>query len=726
MNKKIVTIMLTLTLCTTLMPTTVEAKLFNITSPGKETTTNTTDKTGVNIIKHLGIKIDSAAGNVTSVGESGVSGDSTQGSNGMSVAFAYLTPQKQFGLITRNDLNISSGNGTNKSVSDPLGVWSKAKTQTSDIKKFYDNAVSDFTNNASIKSSVNSVTKEDIASNKVLTQVSDANNEFVATTLYVRWFYDVMSGRTSTDQMYMRQLPVLEFYSGSSGPYVGWGDYFSSTMRVIPGKIYSESNYQENVTRRKKISNNASKYLRGLNAITGKTYSGTYLTSDPYYGGKTSVQSYNSNNKALFEKSFEYRRYFNRGSSGNNGNSGDDYYEIVYPVTSYTTVTNKSEATKGLEASVKSNTVFTDDTKTQVEKYEFKVDIKPFEAVTKGVESLESPKEYTILHDKNSSTIPSSPSTEPSESKADVWHEIISKKLFIKKKDGTVVKEVDLKNNNETVTIYPKDVNYENLGGCVVSIEIKYKTLSRYMQQKEVYTYSYNWDNGAGKVTNYNYSTLQQELNKKGSSLIQGALTQIQEYNNKLEPQSKYVYVTAGLDDKPQTKTASDVIVGPEGADPVSLDLTVNVNPPNALTVLEGGMFDINLSFDPKEVSIGKQTEETRVWFEDLKITPIVVKAQNGDIIYKNTTPITDITNDKLNTSIMGVTAKPSHIGKATVTVYYTYTLVEEVYNRDDKVDEFGNVTEGEEYLVRTDRTECKGSAKGYFNIYSLTGVTSN
>ena len=114
MNKKIVTMILTLTLCTTLIPTTVEAKLVNIMTPGKETTTNTVHTNeGIKVIKHLGVKLDSDVKDSTSVGESGSSGDPTQGKNGMSVAFAYLTPKKQFGLVTRTSLNIDTGNGTN-------------------------------------------------------------------------------------------------------------------------------------------------------------------------------------------------------------------------------------------------------------------------------------------------------------------------------------------------------------------------------------------------------------------------------------------------------------------------------------------------------------------------------------------------------------------------------------------------------------------------------------
>lgn len=724
MNKKIVTIMLTLTLCASMLPTTVEAKLFDIMRPGEEeTTTNKSD--AINIIKHLGISIDSSTDKVTSVGDSSANGDATQGHNGMSVAFAYLTPQKEFGLITRNDLDIVSGNGTNKKVSDPLGVWSKAATQTSNIRDFYDNAVDDFTTSSKIKSSINSVTKEDIIDSKVSTQVSDANREFIATTFYVRWFYDVISGRTSTSDMYMRELPVLEFYNGTSGPYIGWGDFFTATINVIPGSNYTDANYNENVARRKRISNNANKYIRGLSSVAkkGSVLTGTYLTSDPYYGGEITVQSYEPNNKALFEKSFEYRRYFDRGGDGN---SSGDYYEIVYPVETYTTIKNESDATIGVLASVKSNTVFKDSDKQEVDRYEFKVKIEPFEPVTEGVKSLESPKTYHIEHDKNSSEIPSSPSGEPPENKADVWHEIISRELVIKDKNGkNVIDPIKLESNEETVTIYPEDVNNKSLGGYTVCVEVTYKTLSRYMKQKEMYTYSYHWFDGIDKTTVYEYSDIYTTLSTN-TQVIQSGLSQIKEHHEKSEPKSIYIYETVGGDKEPQTTTVYDAIIGPNGTDPVSPTLSVDVNPPNALTVLEGGVFDINLTFDPKDISIGKETDETRVWIEDLKITPVIVTAQNGDVIYEHTTPIDGFTNEELSASIIGVTAKPTHIGKATVTVHYQYTLVEEVYNRDKIVDGFGNVTDGEEYLVRTDKTECKGKATGYFNIYSLTGVTSN
>lgn len=718
MNKKIVTMILTLTLCTTFIPTTVEAKLVNIMTPGKETTTNTVHTAdGIKVIKKLGITVDST----TMIGQSSTNGDYTQGVQGLSVAFAYLTPTKQFGIISRTNIDILDKikNEEHSSAHDELHVWSKSKTVTESIRDFYNNAVKDFLGNGSIKSELENVTAKDIKSNAVLTQVSDANREFIASTLYVRWFYDLKSGRTDTSDMYMKQLPVLEFYGGNSGPYVAWGDFFSSTMKMIPSSKKTPAVLKENENRRKNIAANADKYVRGLNAITGKHYAGTHLTSDPYYGGKTTQQTTTPNSKALFEKSYEFRRYFKRGSSET------DYYEIVYPVTHYTTITNKSNAPKGLDASIKSNTIFTDNTKTEVEKYVFNVSIKPFEPETNGIKALSSPKTYTILHNKNSTTIPSSPSTEPPENKADVWHDIISRKLTIKTKRGTLVKSINLASDNETVTVYPQDVNYENLGGYIVSVEVKYKTLSRYMQQKEVYTYSYNWDDGDGNVTNYNYSALQQELTKKGSSLIQGALNQIQEYNNKLKPQSIYKFVTAGLNDAPQTKIASDVIAGPHGKDPAEIELNVEVNPPNALTVLEGGVFDIILSFDTNDIPIGKTSPGARVWIEDLKVTPIIVTAQNGDIIYEHTTPITDITNDKLSATIVGVTAKPSHIGKATVVAHYTYTLIEEVYAYKNVYDEFGNVISTEEYLVRRDETPSKGTGKGYFNIYSLTGVTS-
>lgn len=720
MNKKIVTIMLTIALCATWIPTTVEAKLAEIMIPGIETTTNTVNqKDSVQVIKKLGITVDST----TMIGQSSTNGDYTQGVQGLSVAFAYLTPTKQFGIISRTNIDILDEikEEEHSSAYDDLHVWNKSKTVTKSIRDFYNNAVKDFLGNGRIKSELEKVSAKDIKSNAVLTQVSDANREFIASTLYVRWFYDLKSGRTDTGDMYMKQLPVLEFYGGNSGPYVAWGDFFSSTMKMIPSSKKTLEALQENENRRKNIAANANKYVRGLNAITGKPHSGIYLTQDPYYtnASVTPLEKPINNNKALFEKAYEFRRYFKKGSSET------DYYEIVYPVTHYTTITNKSNAPKGLDASVKANTVFTDNTKTEVAKYEFKVNINHLEPEINGVKHLESPKKYTILHDKYSTIIPSSPNTEPPENKADVWHDIISRKLIIKKKNGNIVKSINFTNNNETITIYPKDVYYENLGGYVVEIEVKYKTLSRYMQQKEVYTYSYNWDDGDGHVTNYNYSTLKQELSNKGNSLIQGAMNKIQEYHSNLKPQSKYTYVTAGLNDAPQTKTARDVILGPNGSDPVSIELTVDVNPPNALTVLEGGMFDINLSFNTNNIPIGKPTQGTRVWIENLKVTPVIATAQNGDIIYKHTTPITNITNDMLNTSIKGVTAKPSHIGKATVVAHYTYTLIEEVYDTKIIYDKFGNAIDTEVYLAHRYETESKGSAKGYFNIYSLTGVTS-
>lgn len=719
MNKKTIsTILLCMFCVSTFKPNVVEAKLVNITNPGQEESASGDNTKGnaINIIKHLGVTVETSSVS-TSTGSS-QSGDSTQGSQGISVAFAYLTPNKKFGAVIRDNIDLDDSSGNNKSIEDDIGnVWNKSKT-SSGIRGFYDNAVEDFKNSTTIKNSIN-ISTDDIVNNRVLTQVDDNGKEFVAATLYVRWFYDIKSGRTTSSNMYIRQLPALEYYSGNSGPYMAWGDFFSSTKRLIPGSDATTSNINVNTQRRQSLANKSNLYIKSLSSATGKSYSGRYLTSDPYYGGKLTPQSYTANNKVFYEKSFEYRRYFTRGSS-----SSSDYFEVVYPVEHHKITKNTSKNPSGLKASVDANTIFTDSNRTEVVKYEFDVNIEPFTPAISGVNNLPTESEYTINHDKNSSTFPSSPTEEPPENKVDVWHNIITRRLVIKDKAGNEIYEKYLNSNTGKVTVYPRDVDYKNLSGYVVTIEVKYKTLSRYMEEKEVYTYNYIWDNGKGTETVYEYKSLYTALSQN-SSVISSGLNAIVAHHNNTTPKTVYKYKTVGENEDPQTKEAHDVIVGPNGGDPLSPKLTVEVNPPNALTVIEGGKFDINLSFDPSGISIGQTSSNTRVWIEDLVITPIIVKAQNGDVIYEKTTPITNFTNSNLTDSIRGVTAKPSHIGEAKVYVYYTYTLVENVYGRDDIVDQFGNVTEGEEYLVRTDRTESRGVATDTFNIYSLSGVTT-
>lgn len=722
MLKKIISTMLATVLFTTLLaPNRVEAKYFNIKTPGEEepSTGDGGKSAAIEIIKHLGTNVETS---IKTIDDN--AGNSAQGSNGISVAFAYLTPQKQFGAVIRKNINILSNSAPNEKSYDEIGgVWNKSLKQT-DIQTFYENAVSDFENNQTIKNSISAVTADDIVNNRVAVQEANDRRTFVAATLYVRWFYDVNTQRKDYTNLYLDCVPALSKYNGSDGPYVSWGDFFSSSEKLIPGKnpngIASSGlkNSVQNIENRKTLASNAYKYVRNLQTITGKAHTGLYLTYDPVYGTSTSPKSdvYTYETKPFYEKSFEYRRYF-KGYGG----GSSDYYEIVYPVEYHKITNNSTEKPMGIKSSIEAKTIFTDSTKTNVSRYEFDINVSPLVAETSGVETLESPKKYTV--DNKVST--SSPSEEPPEDKVDVWQKVMSTKLEIHTKAGEWVCTKYPNSNSETIIVYPSEVEYKNLTGCIATLTIQYNTFCRFLESKEVYSYKYEWYDGKDTKNNktYEYSTIYNKLYGKPEVITKG-LNEITAHHNNSKPRTIYTYTTLGLNDAPLTHTVKDIIIGADGGDPVSPELIVKVNPPNALTILEGGVFDINMEFDPNGISIGRGSSSTYVWIENLVVKPIVVTAQNGEVIYRKDTPLTSFSNTNLRETINAVTAKPSHVGKATVTVDYTYTLVEEYHGTRWKgYDNLGN--DIYEDYVETYRTESKGTAKDYFNIYSLTATTT-
>lgn len=700
MNKKIVSLITALTLSVGF----VSADTVSLNTNGSDILKDTQTGAAINVIEK---QLTSVGGTGTLVDGGGTVGNPNAGSNGVSSALGYLTPTGDFGYMGLSEFHVKYNGmdsyGKMHTYADDLGIFSTKPAGTKDTDKFfecinielYDRVKASFLNasqkGGTLRNKLDSISGDDIMAGqkngkKIFIQETKDGRKFIALTMYLRWMYDTNNGYNKIASIKFN--PVLN-NSYSMGPYIGTGDFFTDYKLVDKATANA---------------NAGGKYVKRLVDVANPKYGGgAYLNSDLKLN---TSGSWNGNGRALWEKKFEYRRYITEGSTSDPA----DKYEVVYPVTQKYLKENSTKAPTGLKASIKSTTTYTDDSKTKVDSYIFDVVIKPLKT-SKKYTRVEPYVQY--LSDANSRD--ESIGVEPGEDSADAWHNIISRQLVIKTPDGKEVCRKDISSNNATIELSGKA--YPSLDNATASLEVTYTTSVRYMKSKETYKTLYTYK---GKEYDTPSSVISVVENEKG--FISDSKTTISNHYTTSNPRIVKTYVTDTSDS--QTLELSDKIDGPYTADPVKPNLELNIDPPNALTKLEGGKFDINMEIDTKGIPMGDSGEDC--WISDFKIDSLVVTAENGEIIYEHSSTIDGFNNSNKSVSIRDVTANPTHIGKATVTAKYSYNFNKQKWESPEPIEKpDGSVIYPDKIKGDVITTPHYGTVTAYFNIYSLTGVTA-
>lgn len=238
---------------------------------------------------------------------------------GFPIASAYLTPGKNFGYMYIENHNYNDS-GNLKTYMDELNKdnpWGGVEEDTPlASNNLYNQAKGYFLEeNSPIKKSILNLNEKTLEKGLYNIQKSDDGREFVSSSLYLRYIYDVDDSDFRYNK-YEKSSPILD-NNYINGPYFAMGDYIDSNIDVINLKEAKET-----------IKNNPDMYFKSLSSLGTiiQVNDVLSLTKDKDYN-KSHSQEFNETNKAMFEKRFEYRRYI---SSERNSFTN---YEIVYPVT---------------------------------------------------------------------------------------------------------------------------------------------------------------------------------------------------------------------------------------------------------------------------------------------------------------------------------------------------------------------------------------------------------
>lgn len=696
MNKRVISLITALTLSVSI----VSADTVSLNTNGSDNLDKSQTDAAIKVIEK---QLASIGGSGALVDGGGSVGNPNEGSRGVSSALGYLTPTGEFGFMGLSVFYVEKNGmwsyGKMHTYVDDLGVYKNGTYSTDTYyeavnQKLYARAKDSFLQASQsggvLRNSLDSITAADIIAGskngkKILIQETNAGEKFVALTMYLRWMYDTNNGITSVDSIKFN--PVLNT-SYSQGPYIGTGDFFTDYRLVDKGTANA---------------NPGGKYIKRLVDVAKSEYGGgAYLNADLKVNTDGQWQG---NGRALWEKKFEYRRYIKSGDA----TSEADRYEVVYPVTKKYVKNNDTKAPTGLKASIKSSTTYTDSSKTEVDKYIFDISINP----------LETSKKYTrtepyvqYLADSNSKD--ESIGVEPGEDSADAWHNIITRELVIVSAEGEEVYRKAISSNNTTVEISGKV--FPSLDNATAYLEVTYTTNVRYMKSKETYKTLFTY-----KGTDYDNPTSVIGVIENQKGFIAGSKTTLTNYYTKSNPRIIKTYITDTSDS--QTLTLSDRVDGPYTPDPVKPNLELNINPPNALTKLEGGKFDINMEMDTNGIPIGNNG--TDYWISDFKIDTLIVTSESGEVIYEHDSKIDGFTNSNKVISIRDVTANPTHIGKATVTATYSYNFNKQEWESPAPIQKpDGSVVYPDKIKGDIVTTPHYGTVTANFNIYSLTGVT--
>lgn len=647
-------------------------------------------------------------------------GQSANGSYGVTISAAYLTADKKFGYAYVNGYRYT-GVGTVVAHSDAYNsegyYWGTTDLNSgSDVSnnRLYINTKNYFVKkNGPVSESIRNLTTEDFnkTKSKYNIQTDNKGKQFIATTFYVRYTYDIYDSHNCFDKdepttsKYRVSTPVLKGSSYKSGPYIGMGDYFDASMDVV-----ADSGYKKTIT------DGYGKYFLPLSefnvTFSKRTLGITKDLSLHFSNLGTEIET----NQAMLEKRFEYRRYL---STGNITITNKEGYEVVYPVTTTQVKTQTALPDISPSVSVKSKTHYSNSNKTSVSKYEFTVDI-----------TTKSPKyDYSKVKDLETYIIkkPSDiPSQEPDENSMDFWHTGVTPVLDIIDSSGKsrLKSPISLETKStQQVIVEPKDIvtdsnGSKNLDNCTAVVKLSFKNNVRFMSNKAVYTYSYTFND---KKTDYD--TIMEYISKKETGLQ--LTTEIKNYQSKTNPREELTYKTETS--KTLSVEASTGISSITAGDYAGTRVGVSVDPPNTLTVLEGGKFDVNVDINTNGVPVIENGSDT--WISDFKIDEVLITSAKGDTILRQT----DISPSQTSSTILkhyiqDLTAKPSHIGKATVKVTYSYIVNRQTYERvpiedSGKVNANG-VMEWDYKIIKgpIDKTPQNGVAYNYFNIFSVTG----
>lgn len=694
------TTILSISLLTTLLPNIASAELLDISDTASNKTQNIYDEDNImNILSNITTSVD------TEVSDTSINAGGTveQGSYGVSLGMGYLTPLKQFGYMSLSDYAYDAEDWAGKVVvhfdEANLNIGNTLKGNRVFPKEFYDNMKNTF-KSQEFRTTLTKITEKDLPN--LYIQTSDDGKQFISSTMYVRWLYDSDS-KLNEPNKYITSRPILKGTNYTNGPYVAVGDNLD----------YDEKNGTE-------ISNAGEKYAKSLTSITGKTYSNIpFLTKDRILKNThPNYLKWQDTNKALLSKRCEYRRYISKKQS----NVELGTFEYVYPVETVTTKTQSVVVASGLENKITSETIYTDNSKSEVQEFIFKIESK-FPTPAKVYPTGNKTYEYSIKNsDGDIATSDKSLGIEPDENSADRWTSLTQRVLKITNPNGYVVYEKVIPDNtskNLTISVLPSELKAPLLLGAKAELITSYDTFTRYMYEKQTIKNSYALNGNTSELKTYSQiiAYINDTANNEDKAKID--ITKLIKYEETTNPRVIKKFKTAqNLGQTSNVKTSIEV---PTGLDPVSPTPILTIDPPNALTKLEGGKFDVNIEL--KQDSFVFESEGNDVWISDMRVYPIEIIAQNGETIYKHPTPIVDFSDDKLEFTIPSLTANPSHIGKATVTATYSYVLNSRNWIEKEIVNPDGSHT-----IVREEgeitKTDHEGEIKSYFNIYSLSGVS--
>lgn len=704
MNKKIKTLLSTLVVIN-ISSNIAFAEIMTVSKPTVAESTTQYKGTALEIIKAQGTTVTSTIENFS--GKFHSTGHKDNGSKGVTIGAAYLNPDKKFGYVYVENYDYD-GRGVVKRYCDQAGTgtsWGGDPNRGSisdSNNRLYENAKSYFVSTSGpAYKSISSVTKEKLASGSYNIQTDDKGKTFVASTFYVRYTYDIDDGNVRAKK-YESSNPILND-DFTSGPYVGMGDYFDETMDVV-----DNSNY-------KGIIQNNSKYLKSLSSLGISIPSGVIgLTIDDGFIPKNG--SYRrATKKAVLEKRYEYRRYVESSTTTVTNPGG---FEVVYPLKNVTTKTQSILPDVSPKVSISATTEYTNSLKTSIRRYLLNINISTKKQTNYYNSNLQT---YVVRKEADR------PTTEPTENNMDFWHSNATATLDIVDSSGTSrlynVKPVYI--TTKQLYIYPSDIKPDysgsrSLDNCTAVLTLNFKNNARYLARKELYSYRYQQNN-----SEKTYNQVISYISTKETGLQ--VTTNIENYQKSTDPREELTYKTQTS--KTLSVQASAGISAVVAGDYANADVVVSVDPPNTLTVLEGASFTVNIDISTNGVPVGDDGSDT--WISDFKIDEVLITSAQGDTVYKEndiyinpSSPVTVIKHQ-----IKDLTAKPSHIGKATVKVNYSYTINRRTYTVEPvagsgREDEDGNMEWDYEVVTHIDQTYQNGSGTNYFNIFSITGNT--
>lgn len=678
------------------------ADMINIEKPSSPSAPNTSTGSKIDIIKAqtttTTTEVSSFDGNLHSTGKP------DNGSKGVTIGAAYLTPKNKFGYMYVDKYDYD-GSGTVKTYIDSWGGNVNSGASTSN-NRLYENAKKYFVSaGGPARKAISDVSIDEYKKGAYNVQTSDSGRKFVASTMYVRYTYDIADGNVRNNK-YETSNPILSS-SYAGGPYIGMGDYFDETIDIITLGQAGKN----------KITSGGNKYFKSLsslginvpaNSVPGLTIDDGFIKYGSSYQRPTK--------RAMLEKRFEYRRYIEEKTVTVDNPGG---YEVVYPVTETTNKTQIVIPDISPKVSIKSKTEFTDNSKKEISRYVFDINIETKKTSKTYPESV---KPYTV---RKPSDIPAN---EPGETQMDFWHTDTAVYLDIIDSSGKsrLYNRKKITENDKTVYVLPSEIKPDasgslSINGSTAKLIVEFKNNVRFMAEKDTYKYYYLQD-GEKKT----YSKVIEYIDKKPTGLQ--LKTEITNHWSSTDAREVLTYKTQTS--QTHSVTASAGITAITDGDYVGVTMDVSVDPPNALTILEGGKFNVDMDINTNNVPIG--TDGSDMWISDFKIEEVLVKSASDDVIYRDTNiPINPGTPTTIvKKQIQNLTAKPTHIGKATVTIKYSYVINTQRYRKEPIPGSGVQKPDGSmEWQYTTikepvEKTPQHGTAYDDFNIYSLSGTT--